>query len=577
MKVKVLWRIMLNIFVLNLCYVSLKAEVPTRDYDFHPPLDIPLTLNGNFGEIRPNHFHAGLDLRTKGKSGLNVYAIEEGYVSRVYVSSVGYGRAVYITHPNGLTSVYGHLLKFDPSIQKKVLEKHYEKERYAMNAFFGPGEIPIKKGQVIAKGGNAGSSGGAHLHFEIRDTKTEEVMDPLLFGFDIKDTKRPQITRIRIFPLSDRDVVEGKSEGVSFSTVFYSDRFHLKGKPKITAWGNIGIGVEAIDYLDGAWSKCGIAQMQLSVDGEVIYKHTMDRFAFSESRYINTFIDYELYKTYSRKYMRAYKAEPNNGLSVYNKMENDGVISFTDGASKNIKLEIWDSHKNKSECVFQVTGKPQEVIPQQKETGVAIFKWNQTNSYTNEGLTIDVPKGALYSDMPLKLDFFSTTEFYSPVYVIQNRVTALHRAITIGIEGKELSDDLDKYFIANVYNGKPVGGQKTKRTGNRYSITTKTFGSFALALDTVPPKITPIGVADGRKIFGAKSMGFKMFDEGSGISRYRGEIDGKWVMFEQYRNKSNPTYYFDASRLQKSTKHHLNIEVVDNVGNVSRYECDFYW
>lgn len=577
MRRKRLRFIVLNMLVLNVFVLAANELNNQKDYTFHSPLDIPLSLNGNFGEIRPNHFHAGLDLRTNGKSGLNIFAIDEGYVSRIYVSSSGYGRAVYITHPNGLTSVYGHLLKFASKIQARAVVKHYEKESYFMNAFFAPGEIPIKKGEIIALGGNAGSSGGAHLHFEIRDTKTEEVMDPMKYGFDIKDSKRPQITRIRIFPIPGKGMVDGSNDGASFTTVFYSDKFHLKGNPKITVWGEIGIGVEAIDYQDNSWSKCGVSEMKLSVDGKIVYHHKMDRFSFAESRYINTFMDYNLYKTYSRKYMRAYKAEPNNPLSIYKKMEKNGIIPFRDNRSKEIKLEIWDSHMNKSECVFVVAGRQQEIIPLKEKESVAQFKWNQNNTYQANGLTVKVPSGALYSDLDFMCKETSSNKFHSPIYKVHNVYAALQKSMTLKIEAPNLTHNPGQYFIASVYNGRLSGGQTTKRENSTYSITTKYFGEYALALDTIPPKISAVNVSKGKKMYGATKVEFKMEDKESGIRTYRGEIDGKWVMFEQYRTRSNPTYYFDATRIDKNKKHHLKFVVTDNVGNQSTFETDFFW
>lgn len=562
-----------------LCSINGYSSIPElkKNNSFHPPLNIPLVLSGNFGEIRANHFHSGIDIRTNGQTGLNVYSIEDGYVSRIYVNSSGYGRAIYITHPNGVTSVYGHLENFSPKIQETVLRLHYQKESFSLNEFFLKDELPIRKGEIIGKSGNAGSSGGPHLHFELRDSETEDILDPLLFGFKIQDSTSPQITRIRIFPIDNGGLIDGKAEAVSFSTVFYGNSYHLKNNPSITAWGNIGVGVESVDYQNNNWAKCGISNLKLLVDDVIIYEHRMDEFSFSESRYINTFIDYELYKTYSRKYIRAFKAEPNNPLSIYKKLENNGIISINDEVGKNIQLVVTDSYGNASKCSFTVSGKMQALPKRGNSSTDHFLKWNEPNTLKFNDIEISIPEKALYSNISFQFEEIPSNNFLSPIYKIHNEQTALQSAINISISLKKQVKNADKVYVSNVFNGRAWYALSTHREANIYTASTRSFGDYALAIDTIAPTIRSLDLTPNKRISGYKNLRFDISDENSGIKDYRGEIDGKWVMFEQTRPNSMPTYTFDASRITKNAKHHIVFIATDLCGNESRYECDFYW
>ncbi len=548
------------------------------NYNFHSPLDIPLVLSGNFGEIRPNHFHSGLDIRTNGKTGLPVYAIEEGYVSRVYVNKSGYGKAIYITHPNGLTSVYGHLQDFSNKIKPKVLEKHYSKESFFMNAFFEPHEIPVIKGEIIAFSGNAGSSGGPHLHFEIRDTKTEEVMDPTDFGFQLKDSKRPQITRIRIFPIEEKGLIEGKPEAASFSTVFYNGTFHLKGTQNVEAWGKLGIGVEAIDYLDDSWAKCGISELKMYVNNTLTYHHNVKRFAFSESRYINTFIDYDLYKTYSRKYIRTYKAEPNNPLSIYKSMENNGIITIDTPNKTMIKIVAIDAVGNESQLEFALKGRKQAIpnlYPIEPNNRV---QWNEETIIKQDGIMLKFPENSVYSNQDISITTNHSTHVVSPIFKIGERTIPVQKPYQISMKLESKVTNPDKVYIAGIYNGKPSYGLSTSRENNVYTASNKSLGeAFALAIDTIPPTIQAINFHNGIRLSGDAEIRIRIKDGESGISDFRGEVDGKWVLFEQYRTASDPTYYLDKSRLEKGKDHELKFTATDFVGNTTYYSAQFYW
>ena len=288
------------LYIILLFSISLSAnEHPEyKAYQLRAPLDIPLLLSGNFAELRSHHFHAGIDFKTQGKTGLPIYAVADGYVSRINVSPVGYGRALYIDHPDlNLTTVYAHLSAYAPQIDSLAKARHYEIEKYNINYF--PNErIYVKKGDIIAYSGNSGSSGGPHLHFETRQRDNQAPINPLFFGFDIKDTMKPSINGLRIYPIAGQGVVNKQfSDSKFYPVVYYSGAYHLKGNPKIEAWGNLGFALNTIDYLDGSWSKCGIYSIELLTDSQLIFKQEMDQISYDEMRYIDAHIDQEIRNT----------------------------------------------------------------------------------------------------------------------------------------------------------------------------------------------------------------------------------------------------------------------------------------
>jgi hypothetical protein len=278
------------VFCLVYAYGQPTDKYP-KDY-FRSPLDIPLFLAGNFGELRPNHFHAGIDIKTESVEGKNIYAAAEGYVSRIKIATNGYGKVIYITHPNGYVTTYAHLQRFSDKIEEYVKKQQYHKEKFEIELFPGKKQLPVEKGEVIALSGNTGGSGGPHLHFEIRDEKTEIAINPLLFGFDIKDDIKPVIKNIAIYPLNDSSYVNGVNKEKYIDLAGSEGKYRITGGP-YTVSGEIGFSVEANDYLNGSSNKCGLFSVELLLDSNRIYYHEIEQIAFSESRYINSHVDYK--------------------------------------------------------------------------------------------------------------------------------------------------------------------------------------------------------------------------------------------------------------------------------------------
>ena len=279
-------KLFLFFFLTGLNFVFPQSEYPT-DY-FISPLEIPLVLSGTFGELRSNHFHSGFDIKTQQKSGLSVIASGDGYVSRINVSRWGYGKALYLTHPNGYTTVYGHLKKFSPEIEAYVKKNQYKKEAFEIRLYPEAGELKVVQGEIVALSGNSGSSGGPHLHYEIRDIKAN-ILNPMLFGIKIPDHKKPTIQAAFAFSENDSSQVNQSNKIVNINLIKQNNGDLLANT--IYAYGKIGIGINAFDRLDGALNRNGLYDIMMRVNGEVLYKFTADKFSFGESRYINTYID----------------------------------------------------------------------------------------------------------------------------------------------------------------------------------------------------------------------------------------------------------------------------------------------
>lgn len=543
---------------------------------FEAPLKIPFFLAGNFAELRPNHFHGGIDIKTQGRTGLPVYAAAEGSISRIVISPSGYGNALYIDHPNGTTTVYGHLQSFALPIEDYIRKIQYEKETFAIDQIVPAGTLPVKKGEQIAKSGNAGSSAGPHLHFEIRRTKEEIMMNPLLFHMPVKDKTKPVIQALMVYPVSDDAGVSGKQQPQRFETILTGNSYQLKNNQPIPVWGKIGFGLQAIDLLDGNPNKCGIYSLKLSIDNELIYSFTMDDLVIDESKYINSHMDYEQAIRSGRRLYRTW-LEPGNKLSIYDIIEKRGIFKAIDGQTHQVKYEVTDAYGNATSLSFKVQSR--EATFTAPETKGELFKFNRNNHIRNEDLEFSIPEGALYNDV----DFLyqkkpGNPKFYSPVYQLHNPYTPLHFACLLRIKAVNLPTKLEsKVMLAQV---DPVSGRIYSATGKFVDGwvegNIRVLGNYTLAVDTVAPKIVSLSIADKKTLKETGKLRFTITDNLSGIETFRGTIDGQWVLFKYDLKNNLISYTFDKERFQLGKNHLLNLEVTDYKGNTSKYKANFY-
>jgi hypothetical protein len=568
--------IYISILILVFACSGQSQSPETIDSNYYgSPVKIPIFLAGNFAELRPNHFHAGIDIKTQGRTGIPVFSAADGYISRISISPSGYGKVLYVNHPNGTTTVYGHLEGFTNAIDEYIRNIQYEKEVFTIDQQVPEGLLPVKKGDQIARSGNSGSSGGPHLHFEIRRTKEEVYLNPLLYHMPVKDKTKPTIQSIMVYPVSDDASVSGKQTPQKFETIASGNAYQLKVKQIIQVSGKIGFGIQSIDLLDGSPNKCGIYSIKLTIDNELIYSFTMDDLVINESRYVNSHIDYE---RAIRSGLRLYRTwlEPGNKMSIYNTVEKHGVFKATDDKEHQVKYEITDAYGNSTNIEFAIKSK--EIKMPKSEPKGELFKYNHHNRIKNEELDFSVPEGALYSDV----DFIyakkpALSKFYSPVYQLHNPYVPLHFACPLRIKATNLPVKLQ---------GKAMLAQIDPATGKIFSATGKfvdgwvegnvrVLGNYALAVDTVKPKITPLSMTDKKTGKVADKIQFKISDNLSGIESFRGKIDDHWVLFEYDLKNNLLSYVFDKKRFQFNKKHSLNLEVTDNKGNTSTYKTNF--
>jgi len=551
------------------------------DTNFRRPLDIPVLLSATFAELRDNHLHSGIDFRTQGVTGHKVYASEAGYVSRISVSPSGYGNALYIAHTNGYTTVYGHLDAFNEDITAYVKQQQYKQERFAVNLFPEPTLLPVKRGDLVAFSGNSGGSAGPHLHFEVRDTKTEETINPLLFDFGVKDNIPPVMRQLAIYPVGEGSTVNGSTNKLVLDLEKSGNTYRIAGGTKLNMVGKVAFGIDTYDLTSGSTNRCGPYNIRLWVDSAMMFSQTMDRFSFDESRYVNSLIDYEYYVNQRVRFNRMFM-EPNNLLSVYDRNINRGVVSFSDSANRKALVVVSDIHGNNSRLEFTFSyapGKPAMLPVLESLTLPVIIEpmYKKELRHVQQGLRVVIPADALYDEINFTCIASAVPKgLYSKAYKIHHPNTPLHKAMTIEIAADSLPERLrEKALIVQIgSNGRRSNVGGAYRDGV-VSAKSTVFGEFAIGVDTVPPRITPVNIKNGANMTGVKNIRFTIRDDFSGISTYNGWIDGQWALFE-YDAKNNLLYYnFDTERLTKNTQHTLELKITDGKGNTAEYKATF--
>lgn len=537
---------------------------------FEVPLKLPLFLSGNFGELRSNHFHAGIDFKTQGTIGHPVYSCEEGSVSRIVISPWGYGKALYIAHPNGMTTLYAHLDTFSPFIEKAVKEYQYTHETFALDIHFEKGEIPVSRGQRIALSGNSGSSGGPHLHFEIRDTESQDVIDPLAFFIDrFKDTRKPEIRAIRVFP--KEGVVNGSFSPISATIIKKEDGSSALDK-KISAWGRIGLGIKAYDFMNETTNIYGVKQVRLYIDDQLHFAFQCNRISFSETRYLNSLIDYADWKNNRSMLMKLF-TDPGNQLSIYSHSVNQGFIDINEERDYSIRFEVNDAHGNKSVLPMTIKGVRQK-IPTALPTSDMTFLHNEENRMTTAFFHLNMPEGSLYEDIEFNYSTTPSDRWHSEIHTVHCPSTPIHKHsdMRIAITTDTLVDK-SKYYLGR-FNNQKVNYLHAKYEAGFMVTQIRDFDTFVVDVDQTAPIITPVQPENWSKNGLIK---VKISDSQSGIGSWRGTIDNQFVVFEFDGKNALLTYKMDAERVGRNRNHQLKLCVFDNCGNEKQYKRSFMW
>lgn len=556
----------------SLVYSQKKNETT----NFISPIDFPIYLSGNFGEIRSTHFHAGIDIKTQGVAGKRIIATDDGYISRIKVSINSYGKTIYINHPNGYTTVYGHLSKFNANVEKLVKDIQYQNNEFEINYFPDPKEFPVQKGELVGFSGNTGSSEGPHLHFEIRETAYQIPVNPLFFNFKIIDNIPPVLYSLSVYPLNKNSWINNKKELKQFKLLKIKDQYILNDTNALILSGDIGFGLEMNDYLNGSSNKCGIYSLSAFINDDLIYNYTLDKFAFSESAYVRSHIDYAE-KIKSKKTIQKTFIAPNNDLSIYKSQQNRGVYNFDKDTSYSIKLIAKDAYGNESTLFFKAKGQSittkDEAI--QDSTRGQLMHWEQENQFESDEIKIIIPEKSLFDSIYFNYSV-SIPDFkaYSRIHHIHHIYTPLNKSYSIAIKTSDLPNELaDKAFIAEILENEvnSIGGEVIN---DHIVAETKTFGDYVVLIDTIAPEINPLKNFTNIK---DPEIKFLIKDDLSGIKSYNGYIDNNWALFEYDQKNDLLFYILDIEKIEKNKEHELELFVIDNKNNISTFYTNFYW
>ena len=538
-----------------------------QDY-FSAPIDINLILSGSFAELRTNHFHSGLDIKTQGKEGFQTYASAAGYVSRIKISRYGYGKALYIKHPNGYTTVYAHLKKFSAAIEAYVKKRQYQKETFEIELFPKAGTLKVLDKQLIAYTGNTGGSGGPHLHFEIRDPQ-ERPINPLMFGFDVKDTTPPVIYGLFGYPISENSHVGGDTKRVEIRIIKQKDGTY-KSEP-IIAYGEIGFGIISTDRQDLASNKNGVNNIQTSFNGQKSLEVNLNRFSFDETKHLNRYIDYEFLYNNKKRIQKLF-IEKNNPLSVMNAFTNGGALKIENDTYSIYKVFVSDFKGNQSELNIPIRGVYQKLSdPINRNAKLQHVSATNETVLQKDNVSIQILKNTFYEDVDLLFEVSNDT------LKLHTALIPLQKSISINFDiSKYKKEDKTRLFIGSVSRyGNKLYYSPTKKRDNTLSTRTKYLGSYSLGIDSENPEIRAINFKNKSWISNNKYLKVKINDKVSGIKNYRATLNERWILMEYDTKTQLLTYDFEDQTITE-TENNFKIIVTDNVGNSSTFESIFY-
>ena len=555
-------RILLIIIYIIPWIINSQEKYP-KNY-FSKPVEIPLILSGNFGESRTNHFHSGIDIKTQSKEGLNIISSANGYVSRIKIAHGGFGKALYIDHYNGFTTVYGHLKKFNKEIEDYIKKIQYKRQSYEVDIYLNKNTINLKKNQIIAYSGNTGSSSGPHLHYEIRNTSNQKPLNPLLFGMDVKDTRRPEIKGLFVYTNIDNNIDKIIPKKLKLKrindSVFRTNTINIKGKT--------GFGINVIDKQDLANNKNGVHKISTYLNKKLINSINFDGFLFEESILINTLIDYQHYINNKERILKLFKTSGNK-LSFY-KNPNNGLVDEIRSSSE-FKIQVSDIKKNNIYILIPINNEKNIIEKKiEKKSNVFYNKLVDDNFEFNFKINkykINIPKNTFLKNTDLLIDLIKDSlKIINPNVPVFKNIKIIFPN-TNNKKGNYLAN-LDKNknesFVTSRLDSK-----------NNFETKTKKLGTFFIKNDSISPSIKSLSFKKGDWISNKNYIKFKILDKESGIKTYKGTINGKWVLFEYEHKKNQISYEFDKYYTKKSMNE-VEIIVEDMVGNKKIFKSVFY-
>nr|WP_286436852.1 M23 family metallopeptidase [Myroides odoratimimus] len=536
---------------------------------FDSPLNINIHASGNFGELRGTHFHTGLDIKTQQRIGLPVYAPADGYVSRIKVSTWGYGKALYIDHPNGQTTVYGHLDSYAGDIATLVLNRHYSEKSFEIEIFPRKNEVLVKKGQIIAYTGNTGGSGGPHLHYEIRDTKTQNIINPLKEGMDklLTDTQAPTVNGLYVYPVGDGAMANDSETPQQLSYVTQNDGSFLTSPVK--ARGDISFGIDIHDTANFNTNKNGVYMVETFVNGKALFSYKFDTFSFSETGYVNALIDYERYVSTKKKVQKLFYEKPYN-LSVLKVDPNKGIVTVKNGQNYNYSIVLSDYHGNKKTINIPVEYTDATAKVKKSEAkGEYKIVTDRDYIFEKKNVTVSFPIKTFYND------FLMDMSVEDGILKLHKPVVPLAKNILVSFDTSSMNiSNRDKAFIARVDRGRRDYFKTTKK-GNLWSIYTKSFGDYKILVDEKAPVIEKPSFTEGQWLTKESQISFLIKDDLSGINTITGFINGNWILLD-YDYKTRKIVHKFSDGKVVTGRNDVVIKVKDNVGNEGVFESHFF-
>ncbi len=564
---------MMRVFLIIMMFFSLVAANGQKSETFVMPMNITPAVSGSFAELRTNHFHSGTDLSTVGKIGVPVYSVLPGFVSRIKVAWGGYGKALYIEHPNGMTSVYGHLSAYCGVVDSLVRAQQYLQESFEVEIHLKPGELNVAAGELVALSGNSGSSGGPHLHFEMRDTQTQDPVEPMDYLTYVKDDVAPVVYGIKIYPQSPVSKVAQGSVPIYYPVVATGGIYTLKDLQTITAAGKIGIGVHVVDFLTGNHRKCGVADIRLLCDGELIFHSNLSRISFANTRYVNSYIDYADRINLSRFIQKSF-VDPNNRLECYIKKEQ---LAIEAGEVKKMRYEIRDARGNMSVVEFTIKGvdtlaKP---IVRPLANGERRLLWRRGLACESDGVSVFIAPESVYRDEIIKIATAGIPD--NPVYQVGSYDIPIHEPFELSIEiPQKYKSNIGKVYIAYIDNKNRYNYLGGSILNNKLIVKSRVFGRFTVVMDNTPPSVA-IKPVQGNDYRNRQFIDITIKDEHSGIAYYRCEIDGKWQLFEYDPKTSLLRGDLKVMGLKRGGSHDMVVTVKDARGNEKIQKYSFIY
>ena len=565
------------VFAFAITATTVIGSQPSQTPPFISPMRETPSLSASFAELRADHFHSGIDYRTGGVQGKDVLAVDEGYVYRIGVSPTGFGKALYVRHPSGYSSVYAHLKNFRPDIEEYVRENQYSRKSFTVSLFPQRNQFTVTRGEVIASSGNSGGSSGPHLHFEMRDAATEDPVNPLIFDLGVSDRMRPVIDRVILYPMTRGSAVNNSHGSLSLRTVPTDGSYGISTTSLPVVYGEVGLGIKCWDTFDNSPNRCGVYSIELLADGMKVFSFTADRFSYAESRYINAHIDYAA-RANSGEYIHRLHIQPGDKLSMYDGHLGRGILKFYDDGEHEIKIIVTDTHKNKSWVTFRVKALSKPPLLPAEISCNKVIPWGRAADFTADGIRVHFPAGSLYDTLWFSYrSAKNPAGFLSPVHSVHNETVAVHDRIRLSLRPDSVIPGKENKLCLAKINSRGVASY----AGGKYSYgfvsgELSSLGDYAVSIDTVPPSAR-LSFAAGADLTGKTQFTATIRDTFSGIGSYEMYIDGEWMLAEYDAKNDLLICRPEKNRIKENTTHALELRVTDNCGNSTVTRSQFRW